>query len=57
MTEELNYLIHKFAEKTNEEVNESKPILNIKYNEFRIQANLGIGVISSRFIIKREINI
>ncbi|MBI2667926.1 hypothetical protein HYX17_04130 [Candidatus Woesearchaeota archaeon] len=55
--EELNYLIHKFAEKANEEVNESKPILNIRYNEFRIQASLGIGVISSRFIIKREINI
>ncbi len=53
--EELNSLIHKFAEKTNEEVNEEKPILNVRYNEFRIQANLGMGVVSSRFIIKKEI--
>ena len=55
--EELNSLVYKFAEKTSEEVNEDKPILNIRYNEFRIQANLGVGVVSSRFIIKREIMI
>jgi hypothetical protein len=55
--EELNYLINKFAEKTNTEVNTNNPILNVRYNEFRIQANLGSGVVSSRFIIKRELNV
>ncbi|MDP6641795.1 MAG: hypothetical protein QGF74_00200 [Candidatus Nanoarchaeia archaeon] len=55
--EGLNSLINKFAEKTNTEINSSNPILNVRYNEFRIQANLGSGVVSSRFIIKRELNI
>jgi len=55
-TEELNFIVYKFAEKTNERISEINPILNARYNEFRIQANLGLGVVSSRFVIKREIN-
>lgn len=55
-SEELNSLVYKFAEKTNERISEIKPILNTRYNEFRIQANLGLGVVSSKFVIKREIN-
>tara|TARA_Y100000310_G_scaffold339688_1_gene433153 strand:- start:7556 stop:8446 length:891 start_codon:yes stop_codon:yes gene_type:complete len=54
--EELNNLIKRFAEKTNQDLNSDIPILNVKYHEFRIQATLGLGVISSRFVVKRELD-
>ncbi|MBI4447646.1 hypothetical protein HY643_01575 [Candidatus Woesearchaeota archaeon] len=52
--DEVNLLIEKFAELANLNVSQTSPILNIKHEGLKIQATMGFGGVSSKFIIIKE---
>lgn len=50
---DLNVLISKIAKVTNNEISDSKPILDTMFEGFKIQATMGVGGAASKLIIKK----
>ena len=56
--EEINDLLFKFAKQANKQLNAANPMLDAvittQFNTLKIEANLGLEEISSRFMIKKQ---